>query len=212
MEQRYARTRRGFVAGVAAVLSGCIGGGSGGGDEDCEGAPVEEGAGGDGEEGDNTTDDAGAEATDNTTDGTQTDDGGTEGSETEAGTTDEDLDLREANVVAVTFREEEEGTHSFDVTLYHDDDGEDGYADRWQVESLDGDCLGRRVLTHAHGTQRFTRSETVETGDRSCVVVRGHDQTHGYGGRAVVLDLETAETNGYLQGEEPSSFDESDCP
>lgn len=213
MEKRYARTRRGFVAGAAFVLSGCLGGGSGGDDEDCEGAPVEEDAGDGG--GDDDADNGTAAAdgpTDNTTDETETDDGGTEEGETETGTTDEDLDLREANVVAVTFSEEEEGTYNFDVTLYHDDNGEDGYANWWQVESLDGDCLGRRVLTHAHGTQRFTRSETIETGDRNCVVVRGHDQTHGYGGRAVVVNLETAETNGYLQGKEPSSFDEEDCP
>ena len=48
--------------------------------------------------------------------------------------------------------------------------------------------------------------------DESCVVVRGGDQTHGYGGRAVVVNLDTGETRGFLQGEEPSSFDEGDCP
>jgi len=208
MEHRYTRTRRGFVAGAAAVLSGCLGGGSEG-EEDCEGAPVDEGEGNDGADADNVTDGAADETTGNTTNETQTDETETE---TDAGTTDEDLDLREANVVAVTFTEEGDGTHNFDVTLYHDDDGEEGYANWWQVESLEGDCLGRRVLTHAHGTQRFTRSETVETGDRTCVVVRGHDQTHGYGGRAVLVDLGTAETRGVLQGEEPSPFDEGDCP
>jgi hypothetical protein len=80
------------------------------------------------------------------------------------------------------------------------------------VENLGGERLGRRDLTRPHATRRFTRSETVETGKETCVVVRGHDQTHGYGGRAVVVNLETAETRGVLQGEEPSSFDESDCP
>jgi hypothetical protein len=203
MEHRYTRTRRGFVAGAAFVLSGCLGGDG----EDCEGAPVEEGKGNDGAGADNTTGGA-DEPTGNATNATRTDETETE----TGGTTDEDLDLREANVVAVTFSEEEEGTYTFDVTLYHDDEGEDGYANRWQVESLEGDCLGRRVLTHPHGTRRFTRSETVETGDRSCVVVRGHDQTHGYGGRAVLVDLETAETRGVFQGKEPSPFDEDDCP
>ncbi|MEF8853286.1 MAG: hypothetical protein V5A28_12860, partial [Haloarculaceae archaeon] len=67
-----------------------------------------------------------------------------------------DLDLREANVVGVAFAGGD-GTYDFDVTLYHDDDGEDGYANWWQVESLDGAQLGRRTLLHAHSTDPFTR-------------------------------------------------------
>jgi hypothetical protein len=98
------------------------------------------------------------------------------------------LDLREANVTAVE-AERETGGYRFDVTLYHDDDGEDGYADWWQVESLDGDRLGRRDLTHAHGTREFTRSATVDVGEADCVIVRGHDATHGYGGVAAAVDL-----------------------
>ena len=199
MQDRY--TRRGFVAVGAALFSGCLGGGN---SNDCEGAPVEEDGNGTAGDEDNRTDN---ESTGNTTGETEEGEG-----ETADETNGEELDLREANVMAVSFREEGDGTHAFDVTLYHDDEGEDGYANWWQVESLEGDCLGRRVLTHSHGTRRFTRSETVETGDENCVVVRGHDQTHGYGGRAVVVNLETAETRGVLQGEEPSSFDGSDCP
>lgn len=140
-----------------------------------------------------------------TEDRTEGGDGTPESSEME-----DDLDLREANVVDVSV-EGEEGTYTFDVTLYHDDEGEDGYADRWVVESLDGEEVGRRALAHPHGTRRFTRSTTVAT-DEPCVVVRGGDQTHGYGGRAVVVNLDTGETRGFLQGEEPSSFDEGDCP
>jgi hypothetical protein len=132
---------------------------------------------------------------------------GDEGGETGR---DGELDLREANVVSVSV-EEEGGAYTFDVTLYHDDAGEDGYADRWVVESLDGDEVGRRSLAHPHGTRRFTRSATVST-EEDCVVVRGHDRTHGYGGRAVVVSLSTGETRGFAQGEEPSSFDEGDCP
>jgi hypothetical protein len=121
-----------------------------------------------------------------------------------------DLDLREANVVGVEF-ERSGDAYRFSVTLYHDDDGEDGYANWWQVETLDGTRLGRRDLLHAHSTAPFTRSETVsvpaDTGD---VVVRGHDQTHGYGGQAVVVDLETGTTHVVAQGPEPrdlSAFD-----
>jgi hypothetical protein len=119
---------------------------------------------------------------------------------------DTDLDLREANVVDVAF-EGSGGSYRFDVTLYHDDDGESGYADWWQVETLDGEQLGRRTLLHAHSTAPFTRSETVSVPEGvRYVVVRGHDQTHGYGGQAMVVDLETGATEPVRQGPEPRGF------
>jgi hypothetical protein len=68
---------------------------------------------------------------------------------TTASTPTPDLDLREANVVGVAVAREG-GAVSFDVTLHHDDDGEDGHANWWQVERLDGTRLGRRVLAHPH--------------------------------------------------------------
>ncbi|WP_256288533.1 hypothetical protein [Halobellus inordinatus] len=74
----------------------------------------------------------------------------TDGPTSETGTTDDDgseatdespLDLREANVVGVSF-EGRAGSYTFDVTLHHDDAGEDGYANWWQIERLDGTRLG----------------------------------------------------------------------
>jgi hypothetical protein len=125
---------------------------------------------------------------------------------------DGELDLREANVTDVAVERDGDG-YRFDVTLYHDDDGEDGYANWWQVESLDGERLGRRDLLHAHGTREFTRSATVAVPEgTTCVVVRGHDETHGYGGRAVLVALETGATRAVRQGPEPSSFADADCP
>jgi len=126
--------------------------------------------------------------------------------------TAEELDLREANVVDVAF-EATGGSYEFDVTLHHDDDGEAGYANWWQVERLDGTQLGRRPLLHAHSRQPFTRSETIEIPETvSCVVVRGHDQTHDYGGRAMVVALDSGATKAIDQGSEPRPVDESDCP
>jgi hypothetical protein len=132
--------------------------------------------------------------------------------ETEA-TDDSELDLREANVVGVEF-EERDGAYRFAVSLHHDDAGEEGYADWWQVETLDGTQLGRRDLLHAHeNNQPFERSETIEVPDNvPCVVVRGHDQTHGYGGRAVVVTLDAAGQNVIQQGSERQPISESDCP
>jgi hypothetical protein len=122
-----------------------------------------------------------------------------------------DLDLREANVVNVTVERSEDGPRTFDfsVTLYHDDDGEPGYANWWQVETLNGTELGRRDLLHAHSTRPFTRSERIEVPENvSLVVVRGHDQTHGYGGQAMVVDLRTGATEAVRQGPERREFGE----
>jgi hypothetical protein len=110
--------------------------------------------------------------------------------------TQTELDLREANVVAVEFEDLGDGRIRFDVTLLHDDDGEAPlYADWWQVETEDGQVLGRRVLTHSHGTQPFTRSETIEVpAGLTIVIVRGHDMQHEFGGQAMQVNLSTGET------------------
>jgi hypothetical protein len=123
-----------------------------------------------------------------------------------------ELDLREANVVDVQF-EPRDGAFRFSVTLLHDDDGEDGYADWWQVETSDGERLGRRELLHAHGTEPFTRSGTVDVPPGvTCVVVRGHDQTHGYGGRAILVTLDSGATRGVDQGVERREIGSHECP
>ncbi|WP_324757972.1 hypothetical protein [Haloarcula montana] len=129
------------------------------------------------------------------------------------GTATPELDLREANVVGVAVESTDDDQYRFDVALYHDDDGEDGYADWWQVETLDGEQLGRRELLHAHSTAPFTRSETVSIPDSvSCVVVRGHDQTHGYGGQAMLVGLPDGATSPRQQGGDRREFTVEACP
>jgi len=182
---------------VIGVLAGCTDG-EGGSDSDGTG----------GETGD--SEDGTGDGTSSETTATEGDDGTGTATATAAGT--DELDLREANVVGVAFAGGD-GSYDFDVTLHHDDDGEEGYADWWQVEGLDGSQLGRRELLHSHSQQPFTRSATVDVpAGVSCAVVRGHDQTHGYGGRAVLANLETGETVGVTQGADPQSFDGDDCP
>ncbi|WP_338739815.1 hypothetical protein [Haloplanus salilacus] len=123
-----------------------------------------------------------------------------------------DLDRREANVVGVTVESEGGGDYRFDVTLLHDDDGEDGYADWWQVETLAGERLGRRDLAHPHGTREFTRSRTVSVPvGTTCVVVRGHDRTHGCGGRAMLVNVETGDGTAVYQGSERESVADREC-
>jgi hypothetical protein len=182
MEGSCSRRRRWFLFAAGAALSGTAG---------CSGR--------DGVQTTNTataTETPSASAATNTTDGPGS-----------------DLDLREANVVDIAFEPAGEGVYRFDVTLFHDDEGEDGYADWWQVERLDGTRLGRRELLHAHETAPFTRSTDVEIpADVTCVVVRGHDQTHGYGGQAYLITLETGAARSARQGSEPETFDSGDCP
>jgi len=142
-------------------------------------------------------------------DGSEPTDGATSTERSEPG----ELDPREANVVGVAATAGESG-YEFAVELRHDDAGEDGYADWWQVEQLDGTRLGRRELLHAHpNEQPFERSETIEVpSDVDCVVVRGHDQTHGYGGQAMLLALDSGATRTVDQGSAPDSFESGDCP
>ncbi len=204
--QRLCRRRVLELAGLVAAggLAGCSDGGSSGGDGETDGDGTDGNGGGtDGADGNG----GGTDDTD------ETDQPSGSGTGTPTGTPGTgELDLREANVVGVEF-EDSGGSYAFDVTLQHNDDGEEGYANWWQVERLDGSQLGRRDLLHAHSNQPFTRSETIDVPEGvACVVVRGHDQTHGYGGRATLVNLETGATRGVLQGSDPGSFDESDCP
>jgi hypothetical protein len=209
------------VAGVASV-AGCL---TDGGDSDGE---TDTDRADDDGDGSGTTDATGAEDETGTDDATGTGDvTGTDddaGTGDETGTTDEssrsdggstsadDLDLREANVVGVESTSGGDGTR-FSVTLIHDDGGEDGYANWWAVETRDGEELGRRDLAHAHGTQEFTRSTTVSIPDDvECVVVRGHDQTHEYGGQAALVSVASGATRFVKQGREPASFATADCP
>ncbi|MGM0590301.1 MAG: hypothetical protein ACQETI_01510 [Halobacteriota archaeon] len=196
--------RRRFLLSASVALglvAGCLSGDEQGGRTD----PTTEGMATDGEP---TT----GESTPGEDDGVETD-GEQTGAPTDGGeTTDDELDLREANVVDVAFEAQDDGEYRFDVTLHHDDDGEDGYANWWQVETLDGERLGRRELLHAHSAQPFTRLETISVPtDTHCVVVRGHDQTHEYGGQAVVVNFETGATTPVRQGPDPRGFADFDC-
>ena len=199
-------SRRRFLLGQGGVGTLLLTAGCTDGDTDTPDGSTGEDGGSDGS-------DSGSEGeSEASADGSESEDEGTDDTESGSGRTDDSLDLREANVVDVAFGEED-GTYTFEVSLHHDDDGEDGYANWWQIERVDGTRLGRRELTHAHSQQPFTRSETIEIPDAvDCVIVRGHDQTHGYGGLAVAVDLETGSTRTLDQGTEKQSFEPDVCP
>jgi len=109
--------------------------------------------------------------------------------------TPSDLDLQEANVLDVRFEKLDNYKVRFDVTLLHDDDGESpSFADSWQVEDLDGNIRGERILAHSHGTAPFTRSATILIPEGiDSVIVRGHDMEHGFGGQAALVNITTGE-------------------
>jgi hypothetical protein len=128
--------------------------------------------------------------------------------ETESG----GLDRREANVAAVRVTRDG-GGHRFAVTVVHDDANEPGYADYWVVESLNGTVLGRRDTLGEHQTARFTLSATVTLPrDVTCVVVRAHDQTHGFGGQAIVVNVESRAQRVVRQGGARRAVDATECP
>jgi hypothetical protein len=98
----------------------------------------------------------------------------------------------EADVVGVKASSGKNGTWSFSVTVRHDDEGWEHYADRWEVLEPDGEVLGTRVLMHPHvGEQPFTRSlGGIELPNEiSKVLVRAHDSVHGYGGEVMEVEL-----------------------
>lgn len=73
--------------------------------------------------------------------------------------------------------------YNFSVTVESPDTGCDQYADWWEVISLDGDFLYRRVLLHSHvSEQPFTRSGGAVAIDAGVeVYVRAHMNNKGYG-------------------------------
>ncbi|MEP0232485.1 MULTISPECIES: hypothetical protein [Hyphomicrobiales] len=88
----------------------------------------------------------------------------------------------EVKIVAVDAIESG-GLWRFSVTLGHEDEGWDHYADLWQVMTPDGDILGERVLAHPHvNEQPFTRSlgGVMIPDDVSRVIIRARDTVHGF--------------------------------
>lgn len=78
------------------------------------------------------------------------------------------------------------------MTVVHNDDGWEHYADHWRILDAEGAELGRRVLLHPHvAEQPFTRSLSgvvVPEGVQR-VTVQAHDKVHGYGGAELTVDL-----------------------
>lgn len=99
----------------------------------------------------------------------------------------------EADVIAVEVSCGSDSTCNFDVTVRHDDDGWEHYANRWEVRSPDGKQLAVRELLHPHDTEQpFTRSlhDVKIPGHINEVIVRARDSQHRYGGQEIRIRLE----------------------
>ena len=110
-------------------------------------------------------------------------------------------DLNYAQVLFVKAVQSSSMLWRFDVTVRHNDEGWEHYADAWQiVRPTDGKVLGERVLAHPHEhEQPFTRSlsgVSIPEG-LTVVAVRAKCNVHGFGGREVRVDLSRGKGDRY---------------
>jgi len=110
-------------------------------------------------------------------------------------------DLNFAQVEYVKATEGSNGLWRFDVTVRHNDEGWDHYADAWQVvDPQSRKVLTVRVLAHPHETEQpFTRSQSgVKVPDGlTRVLIQAKCNTHGFGGKEILVDLSQSKGDGY---------------
>jgi hypothetical protein len=98
----------------------------------------------------------------------------------------------EVDVLKVEVKRSGDNVYYFDVTVTHNDQGWEHYANEWEVVAPDGTILGTRILYHPHvREQPFTRSLSgvkIPQGVPK-VTIRAHDSVHGYGGNVMTVDL-----------------------
>ncbi len=98
----------------------------------------------------------------------------------------------EADVTQVEVIRTGPGVFRFSVSVLHQDEGWDHYADRWELLAPDGRILATRTLYHPHvDEQPFTRSlNSVKIpADIGQVEVRAHCSVHAYGGKSQTAGL-----------------------
>ena len=98
----------------------------------------------------------------------------------------------EADVIKVDVKRTGGDTYFFKVTVRHEDEGWDHYANKWDMVAPDGTVLGTRTLYHPHvDEQPFTRSLSDVKISESIteVTVRAHDSVHEYGGKTIQVAI-----------------------
>lgn len=102
--------------------------------------------------------------------------------------------LEFAQVTHVEATQRSSGSWCIDTSVRHNDEGWDHYADKWEVLDLEGNQLGYRSLGHPHvNEQPFTRSrcKIKIPAEMTKVIVRAKCNKHGFGGKALVVNLKT---------------------
>jgi len=97
-----------------------------------------------------------------------------------------------AQVTQVEVIQRASGTWCFDTSVRHNDQGWEHYADRWEVLDLKGNQLGHRTLGHPHDNEQpFTRSRCNINipSEITQVIVRAKCNKHGFGGKALLVEL-----------------------
>ncbi len=97
----------------------------------------------------------------------------------------------EADVLNVVIKHSFDDVYEFNVTVKHDDQGWDHYANGWEVLTPSGKVIDVRVLHHPHkNEQPFTRSMHIKIPQNiSEVTIRTHDNVHKYGGEEKTLKI-----------------------
>ena len=110
----------------------------------------------------------------------------------------DDPDYAQVERVRMVLRSD--GSWDIHVTVRHNDQGWDHYADRWQVvDDMTGDLLAERILAHPHDTEQpFTRSlSRVSFPDGTEVLrIRSSCPVHGFGGKEMTVRLPDAPAPG----------------
>ena len=112
-----------------------------------------------------------------------------------------DPDLNYAQVEFVKAEQSSNGSWTFYVTVRHNDEGWNHYANLWEVvDPKSGEVFAERILAHPHETEQpFVRSQSriVFPEDQRFVEVRAKCQLHGFEGKTVLIDLETEKGEDY---------------
>jgi len=110
-------------------------------------------------------------------------------------------DLNFAQVEFVKAVQSSNGNWTFYVTVRHNDEGWNHYADLWEVVDPESvETFAERVLAHPHETEQpFLRSQSrIIFPENQCFVeVRAECQIYGFEGKTVLIDLETEDGKDY---------------
>ncbi|MCK5735717.1 MAG: hypothetical protein KAH21_04525 [Spirochaetaceae bacterium] len=103
------------------------------------------------------------------------------------GNNNPDLDFPQVESVRLVYRSD--GSWDIHVSVRHNDEGWNHYANLWQViDSDSGKLIGERILAHPHDTEQpFTRSlSSLEIPDEvQNILIRAKCNLHDFGGKEI---------------------------